>query len=74
MQLWEVGEGFSMLLFFFNSQLQSLAIVWNINRSLRSIYKTVVTHAQFMWLCQFIPEFKKSQQTTSGQEQEMLSQ
>lgn len=32
-----------VLFFVFNSQLQPLAIVWNINRSLGSICKAVVT-------------------------------
>lgn len=29
----------------FNSQLQSLAVVWNIHMSLGSVYKAVVAHS-----------------------------
>lgn len=48
-QLWEVGKSFSMLLLFivrlfaFNFQLQSLVIVLNTKKSLKSTYKAAVT-------------------------------
>ena len=50
---------------FFNPELQSLAVVWNINRSpgsiyegsLGSVYKAVGTHCPVcVWLCQLITE------------------